>query len=124
MNTEWIENHTYIGGHKIAFLEQGEGSPVILIHGIPTNSYMWRAIIPKLAAKHREIALDLLNYGQSEKPRNADVSINAQSRMIIQFMDALGMRRADMVGHDIGGGVAQLIAVNSPEKVRKLVLID
>jgi len=85
---------------------------------------MWRAIIPKLAAKHREIALDLLNYGQSEKPRNADVSINAQSRMIIQFMDALGMRRADMVGHDIGGGVAQLIAVNYPEKVRKLVLID
>ena len=124
MGTQVNEHHTYIDGHKIAFREQGEGSPVILIHGIPTNSLMWRAIIPLLAKAHRVIAPDLLNYGQSTKPTNADVSINAQSRMIVKFMDALGIRRADVVAHDIGGGVAQLIAVNYPEKVRKLVLID
>lgn len=124
MNTKLIEGHTYIGGHKIAFLELGQGSPVILIHGIPTNSHMWRKIIPQLAANHRVIAPDMLNYGQSAKPESADVSINAQSRMIIQFMRSLGIRSADIVAHDIGGGVAQLIAVNDPEAVRKLVLID
>lgn len=124
MNTQVKERHTYIDGYKIAFREQGEGSPVILIHGIPTNSLMWRAIIPRLAKAQRVIAPDLLNYGQSAKPKSADVSINAQSRMIVKLMDALGVRRADIVAHDIGGGVAQLIAVNYPEKVRKLVLMD
>lgn len=124
MNTQLTHKHTYIGGHKIAFVDQGQGRPVILIHGIPTNSQMWRKIIPQLAASHRVIAPDLLNYGQSTKPANADVSINAQSRMIIGLMHALGIRSADIVAHDIGGGVAQLIAVNHPEAVRKLVLID
>lgn len=124
MRTEITENHTSINGHRIAFREQGEGDPLILIHGIPTNSLMWRNIIPKLAQNRRVIALDMLNYGQSAKPESADVSINAQSRMIVQFMDALGAPRADIGAHDIGGGVAQLMAVNHPEKIRKLVLID
>jgi len=124
MSTNLIEGHAYVGGHKIAYLEQGSGSPVMLIHGIPTNSRMWRTIIPQLAATHRVIDPDLLNYGQSEKPKSADVSINAQSRMILHFMRALGIRSADVVAHDIGGGVAQLLAVNAPEAVRKLVLLD
>lgn len=124
MSTQMTENHTYIDGHKIAFLEQGSGSPVILLHGIPTNSLMWRDIIPQLAKTHRVIAPDLLNYGRSAKPKSADVSINAQSGMIVKLMDVLGVRRADIVAHDIGGGVAQLIAVNYPEKIRKLVLMD
>lgn len=105
-------------------MEQGVGSPIILLHGIPTNSLMWRNIIPELAKKHRVIAPDLLNYGKSEKPESADVSINAQSSMIVKLMDAIDARQADIVGHDIGGGIAQLIAVNHPEKVRKLVLMD
>ena len=124
MSTQITEHSTYINGHKIAFLEQGVGSPVFLIHGIPTNSLMWRKIIPLLSKRHRVIAPDLLNYGKSEKPSNADVSINAQSRMIVQLMDALGVHRADVVAHDIGGGIAQLIAVKNPERIRKLVLID
>jgi pimeloyl-ACP methyl ester carboxylesterase len=124
MSTQLIENHTYIDGHKIAFLEQGQGTPVLLLHGIPTNSRMWRAIIPKLAEKHRVIAPDLLNYGQSEKPKTADVSINAQSRIIAQFMNSVGIPRADVAAHDIGGGVAQLLAVNYPEKIANLALID
>jgi len=124
MSTNITRNSTYIDGHEISFLEQGSGSPVILLHGIPTNSLMWRNIIPQLAKTHRVIAPDLLNYGESAKPKHADVSINAQSSMVVKLMDALGARQADVIGHDIGGGVAQLIAVNHPEKVRKLVLID
>lgn len=118
------EHHTFIDGHRIAWREQGQGSPVILIHGIPTSSLMWREIIPQLADSHRVIAPDLLNYGLSGKPAVADVSIGAQSRMLVRLMDALGARRADVVAHDIGGGVAQLMAVNHPEKIRRLVLLD
>ena len=124
MSTQIREDHTYIDGNKIAFREMGTGEPVVLIHGIPTNSLMWREIIPILAKNHRVIAPDMLNYGKSEKPAGVDVSINAQSRMIVRFMDAVGASEADVVAHDIGGGVAQLIAVNYPEKIKKLVLLD
>lgn len=68
MSQQLSEHHTCIDGHRIAYRQQGEGSPVILIHGIPTNSLMWRAIIPQLATRHRVIAPDLLNYGLSDKP--------------------------------------------------------
>lgn len=104
------EHHTYIDGHRIAYRQQGEGSPVILIHGIPTSSLMWLAIIPRLAAQHRVIAPDLLNYGLSEKPASADVSIAAQSRMIVRLMDALGVRRADVVA--IPGPVDRTMSEN------------
>jgi len=79
--------------------------------------------MPQLARSHRVIFPDLRNYGQSAKPKTADVSINAQSRVLVQLMDTLGVRSADVVAHDIGGGVAQLMAVNCPEKIRKLVLM-
>lgn len=118
--------HQYlpVDGHRIAYLEQGEGPPVLLLHGIPTSSLLWRNIIPHLARNHRVIAPDLLNYGKSDKPRDADVSILAQSRILLGFMDALGIRRADIVAHDIGGGIAQLLAVNHPERINRLVLAD
>ncbi|MEO5864216.1 MAG: alpha/beta hydrolase [Nitrospiraceae bacterium] len=118
-------NHVvHIDGYKIAYAQQGEGRPVILIHGIPTSNLLWRRVIPELAKTHKVFAPDMLNYGKSEKPVDANVSIEAQSRLIVKLMDQLGLKSADVVAHDIGGGVAQLIALNNPERVRKLVLID
>jgi pimeloyl-ACP methyl ester carboxylesterase len=116
--------HKYLltGGHRLAYLDEGSGPPVLLIHGIPTSSLLWRQVIPVLAHTHRVIAPDMLNYGKSDKPVDADVSIAAQSRLMVKVLDALGVARADVVAHDIGGGVAQLMAVNQPHRVKKLVL--
>lgn len=119
-----MNSSVQIDGHRIAYVEQGEGGPVVLIHGIPTSNLLWRNVAPKLAKTHHVFAPDLLNYGRSEKPVDANVSIEAQSRLIVKFMDKVGIESADIVAHDIGGGVAQLIAVNYPDRVRKLVLID
>lgn len=124
MNTQIATQYAMIEGYRIAYQEMGEGRPVILIHGIPTNKLMWRDVMPSLAAQHRVIAPDMLNYGESDMPLDADVSINAQCRIIIKLMDALGIPSADIVSHDIGGGVGQLIAINHPERVRRQVLID
>ncbi|MEM5508733.1 alpha/beta hydrolase [Pseudoalteromonas sp. AS71] len=110
--------------HQIAYQDSGEGTPLLLIHGIPTNKLLWRNIIPKLSSKHRVIAPDLLNFGESDMPDNTDVSINAQCRIMCKFLDALGISKANIAAHDIGGGVAQLMAVNYPEKVNGLILID
>lgn len=113
-----------IDGHRISYDQQGEGSPVLLIHGIPTSNLLWRKVIPALAKTHQVYAPDMLNYGKSDKPADANISIEAQSRLIVKLMNQFGLESADIVAHDIGGGVAQLIAVNYPEKVGKLVLID
>ena len=119
---EPIHKFMLVAGHRLAYLDEGTGPAVLLIHGIPTSSLLWRRIIPVLAETHRVIAPDMLNYGKSEKPVDADVSIAAQSRLMIGVLDALGIPRADVVAHDIGGGVAQIMAVNHPERVKKLVL--
>ncbi|ANB24863.1 alpha/beta hydrolase [Alteromonas stellipolaris] len=123
-NTVVETQYAKIEGHNIAYQDVGEGVPVFLLHGIPTNKFLWRNIIPSLSQTHRVIAPDLLNYGESDMPTDVDVSINAQCRIILKLMDALGIASAHVVAHDIGGGVAQLMAVNAPEKVSKLVLID
>jgi len=113
-----------VEGHRIAYREAGEGPPVLLIHGIPTDGRLWREVVPALAADHRVIVPDLLNFGLSEKPLRADVSIASQARILIGLLDALGIRRTHLVAHDIGGGVAQILAVRRSERVRRLVLID
>ena len=70
------------------------------------------------------LAIDLLGYGDSDKPSDADLGIQAQSEIIFQALSALGWKRATIVGHDIGGGIAQLVAINHPEILDRLVLID
>jgi pimeloyl-ACP methyl ester carboxylesterase len=119
---EPVHKFMLVAGHRLAYLDEGRGPAILLIHGIPTSSLLWREIVPVLAETHRVIAPDMLNYGKSDKPVDADVSIGAQSRLMVGVLDALGIPRAHVVAHDIGGGVAQIIAVNHPERVDKLVL--
>ncbi len=123
-NSIYNRQFIQVDGHRIAYIDEGEGAPLLLIHGIPSNGLMWREVIPVLSKHFRVIAPDLLNYGQSEMPESADVSINAQRRILFGLLDSLGIRRAHVVAHDIGGGVAQLMAVEKPERVDRLVLID
>jgi 2-hydroxymuconate-semialdehyde hydrolase len=124
VSSRYTLHFTQVDGHRIAYIDEGEGIPLLLIHGIPSNGLMWRNVIPELSKHFRVIAPDLLNYGQSEMPESADVSINAQHRILFGLMDSLGVRQAHVVAHDIGGGVAQLMAVEKPERVDQLVLID
>jgi pimeloyl-ACP methyl ester carboxylesterase len=113
-----------VEGHRIACLDEGEGPPLVLLHGIPTSSLLWREVIPELAKSRRVIAPDMLNYGKSDKPARADVSIAAQARILRGLLDALGLARVDLVAHDIGGGVAQILAVRHPERINRLILIS
>ncbi|GAW37361.1 haloalkane dehalogenase [Roseovarius sp. A-2] len=124
--TDFNQTHHFamVEGHRIAYLDEGAGPPLILLHGIPTSSLLWRKVIPVLAQTHRVIAPDMLNYGQSDKPERADVSIAAQARLLVGLMDALGLGRVDLAAHDIGGGVAQIVAVRCPERLNRLVLAN
>lgn len=114
-----------VDGHRLAFVTAGGGASVVLIHGIPTHSYLWRNVAPGLvAAGLPTIAVDLLGYGFSDKPVGVDLGVAAQARILAAALRRLNWRGGTIVGHDIGGGVAQLLAVSHPDLVRRLVLID
>jgi pimeloyl-ACP methyl ester carboxylesterase len=111
----------------MAFIRRGQvqGPAIILLHGIPSSSYLWKDVIDPLAARGYDVvAPDLLGYGDSDKRVDADLSVAAQSRYVIALMEQLGIREAAVVGHDIGGGIAQLMAADEPARVARLVLID
>jgi len=109
---------------KVAYTDLGEGEPVVLLHGIPTWSFLYHDAIPPLAAGARVLAPDFLGHGYSDRRDRFDRSLTAQTRMILAFLDALGIERATFVGHDTGGGVALILGIEHPERVARLVLTN
>lgn len=109
---------------SMAYLRRGQGLPVVLLHGIPSSSYVWRDVIDPLSEHFDVIAPDLLGYGDSDKRVDANLSVAAQARYVVAFMEALQVREAAIIGHDLGGGIAQLIATDEPARVARLILID
>ncbi|MEW6491865.1 MAG: alpha/beta hydrolase [Cyanobacteriota bacterium] len=101
-----------------------DGPMLLLMHGIPTNHMLWRDVVPQLASRARVIAVDLFGYGNSSRPNGQPVDIAAQASYINELMNELGVERATVVGHDIGGGVAQILATRYSERVERLGLID
>jgi len=114
-----------VGAERVAYRRFGHGPSVALIHGIPTWSYLWRNVIPPLVQDGLEvIAVDLLGYGDSDKPIGADLGIAAQAERLATVLRKLNWNGRAIVGHDIGGGVAQLMCANDHEAAERLILID
>jgi pimeloyl-ACP methyl ester carboxylesterase len=83
----------------------GEGPPLVLVHGTPMQSYLWRNIVPALAERHSVYVYDLLGYGESEKGEGQEVSIVAQARLLRELIEAWELDAPAIAGHDIGGGM-------------------
>ena len=112
-----------ISAGEIAYADEGEGPAVLLLHGFPTSSHLWRDLVPILAPRFRVIAPDLLGYGDSEKPDDPErTTIASQASVMRELLRSLDIPEVAVVGHDIGGGVAQLLALEGG--VKTLVLID
>jgi pimeloyl-ACP methyl ester carboxylesterase len=107
-------------------VDEGQGTPVILLHGFPDTSHLWRHQIPALVdAGYRVIAPDLRGRGRSEKPeRVEDYKLSAILGDVAGIMDALGIVRAHIVGHDWGAAVAWVLAALMPDRVDHLVAIS
>ena len=101
------------------------GAPVVLIHGFGTCSFLWRNIGPSLAiTQHTAYAVDLLGYGESDRPFDADFGLAAQADYLERAMTALRVARAALVGVDIGAAIALRLAALRPERVARLVLVN
>lgn len=111
-----------VGDASVAYYEEGDGAPVLLLHGCPFSSFIWRKVISLLSPHHRCLAPDLLGLGDTETPKDADWSLRAQARMIVGFLDAIDIKMAHVVGHDHGGAIAQLLAAEHPRRIDRLIL--
>ena len=103
---------------------RGAGVPVVFVHGFPTSGHLWGDVVSLMPAGHRIVVVDLLGYGRSDRPLNHPVDVRAHADRLRAVLDELQIDRACIVGHGIGGGIAQSLAVRSPERVSHLGLVD
>lgn len=103
---------------------RGAGEPIVLLHGFPTCGHLWQDVVPLLPEGHRVLVVDLLGFGRSDPPDGRPVTLRGHAERTIALLDALGINFACVAGHDVGGGVAQLMAVRWPHRVSRLALVD
>ena len=113
-------------GDQLVHVEQaGQGEAVVLLHGFGASTYLWRKVMPALAASHRVVAIDLNGFGYTERPQNpAAYTREGQTALVLGVMDVLGIDRAHVAGHSYGGGLSLFLASRHPERFRTLILVD
>jgi pimeloyl-ACP methyl ester carboxylesterase len=118
---------TNVDGYRIHYYALGpsDGPVAVLVHGLGGRSEDWAKLAPFLAhAGYRVYLPDLPGYGQSDRPADFSYSVTDEARIVVGFLDALGVKQVDLGGWSMGGWVAQLVALGHPERVRRLMLFD
>jgi pimeloyl-ACP methyl ester carboxylesterase len=118
------KNTVEIQGNSIVYYRGGTGKTIMFVHGITTYSFIWRKMVPWFIDNYDVILIDLLGCGDSDKPLNEDFSLKRQAFLIKEFSGKMGLSQFHMVCHDVGGGVGQIFAVNFPEMLYDLTLIN
>ena len=126
MNQKWQHRFVNTNGIRMHYVEQGEGFPVLLLHGFPELWYSWRYQIPELAnAGFHAIAPDLRGYGETDKPEGIEsYDIHHLIGDLVGLLDALGLERAVIVGHDWGGIITWQMALICPERVERVISLN
>lgn len=109
-------------GDQVAYLDEGQGEVILLLHGMAGSSQTWRSVIRPLSRHYRVVAPDLLGHGHSAKPRS-DYSLGAFAVSLRDLLDEIGVARATVVGHSLGGGVAMQFVYQHPDYAERLILI-
>jgi haloacetate dehalogenase len=117
-----------VGETSFFLRSSGSGPPLLLLHGFPETHLMWRYVAPRLIPSFTVICADLPGYGRSgcpaSTPDHAAFSKRAMARNLVALMDRLGFRRFAVAGHDRGGRVAYRLALDYPERVERLAVLD
>ena len=119
-----VKNSVQTPSGRISYTEQGSGPVALFVHGVLLNGYLWRHQQTELSDVRRTIAVDLLAHGATEISPDQDVSVLANATMLSEFLDALSIEKADVVGNDSGGGICQIFSALYPERVRSLTLTN
>jgi haloalkane dehalogenase len=108
----------------IHYVESGEGDPILLLHGLPANVYLWRNIIPNIDSNKKVIALDFLGFGKSSFPKDRNVSVEVQYKMLTDFIEAKQLKNVTLFIQDIGSLVGMLYAIREPQNVKGIALFE
>src|SRR5579862_223137 len=115
-------------GATINFVTAGSGPPLLLVHGYPQTHIEWRDVAPRLAKQFTVVAADLRGYGDSSKPEGGENHVNyskrAMAQDLVDLMAGLGFQKFNLVGHDRGGRVAHRLALDHPDRLTKLAILD
>lgn len=125
LGAKWnLPNVFAFEGQKIQWGVIGEGAPLVLVHGTPFSSVIWRRIIPYFASHRRVYFYDLMGYGQSEMREGQNVSLGVQNEVFAALLDYWGLESPDVVGHDFGGTTVLRAHLLGARNYRSLTLID
>jgi pimeloyl-ACP methyl ester carboxylesterase len=114
-----------VDGYKIHYLVGGTGEPIVLVHGLGSRASDWVGLIPSLVhSGHRVYALDLLGYGDSERPANSQYSIQQEARIVEDFLQEQHLQHVDLAGWSMGGWISMVVARDIPQHISKLILLD
>ena len=117
-------HHVETSSGRISYSSAGSGPAALFVHGVVLNKHLWRHQLAGLSDIRRCIAVDLLAHGDTEITPDQDVSVTANAKMLKEVLDALKINQVDLIGNDSGGGISQIFAAVSPERVRTLTLTD
>lgn len=123
-----VESHTVeVSGYRVHYNVHGpkSGAPVVLVHGLAGRAEDWQSLSVYLVASgYRVYMPDLLGCGRSERPRDFSYAVHDEAEQVVRFMDAVGLKQADVGGWSMGGWIVQVVAARHPERVRRLMLFD
>lgn len=108
----------------VAYDVFGAGPPVVLVHGTPSWSYLWRNVVPALAPDFAVYVFDLLGYGDSLAPPATDVSVAAHARRLVELLDRLGLEEPAVAAHDIGGSIVLRAHLLDGQRFSRIALVD
>jgi len=120
----FTERTSVVKGTQMRWLEHGQGYPIVFVHGIPTSPELWHKVMPRLRGG-QALAWEMVGYGASiPAGRGRDISVAKQADYLAAWLKQLGIERAVLVGHDLGGGVVQIVAARNPGLCAGLLLTN
>lgn len=121
----FVPHYLQVHGMRMHYVDEGSGDPVLMLHGEPTWSYLYRKMIPPIAAKHRAIAPDYIGFGKSDKwIDDAKYTFASHYTVLEAFVGALGLRDITLVMQDWGGPLGLRLATQHPERIARLVIMN
>jgi haloalkane dehalogenase len=128
----WLDRDAYpftlrtmsLAEGSVSYVDEGQGEPILFVHGTPTWSFEYRHLIKTLSAGHRCIAVDHLGFGLSDRPADFAYTPEAHARVLAAFVDRLGLDRFTLVVHDFGNPIGLPLALAQPRRVRALVVLN
>ncbi len=132
MTTQWLDRSEYpfssryfrINGHELHYIDEGQGETILFVHGTPSWSFDYRNIIKSMSQEYRCIAVDHIGFGLSDKPEAYDYSTQNHSRTLERFISGKQLENITLVVHDFGGPIGLNVAIQHPEKIKRLVILN